>query len=375
MLSLSDEGMSIQPAGDGVTVPGRTRIAGITRKVCACFATGFVLSRLVGDSIPHSPSRTFELRFDILGLPVEEIAEPLDFCDSVLAGAGGVANGFLWAAEELKPVGGLAIVDPKKIRSGNANRCLYFQSDDSGYKAEILAARVRLPNVKVTPFVATLHAYVSARPDHRLPWLISTADSRIVRRSFQSELPLAVFDASTTDVSEVVVHSHEQPTNHACLSCIYPHIDDEDHRDRHIAETLGLALEEVQARFIGPETAEKLVGTFSNLTTESLIGMAFDSLHKALCGQQALLVPGARQAAAPFSFVSNLAGVLLALEMYRHQAEPDAWCRTNYMAVSPWVAPHRRLRRQRSKRDNCEFCSDSSSIVALKTIWPELQWE
>ena len=114
-LSLSDEGMNIRPYEDGVPVSTRSHIAGITRKGCACFAAGFVLSRLVGGSLPCVTGSTFELAFANLGFPVEEITEPLDLKDSVLAGGGGVANGFLWGIEELKPVGKLAIVDPNSI--------------------------------------------------------------------------------------------------------------------------------------------------------------------------------------------------------------------------------------------------------------------
>ena len=369
ILSLSNEEMKIMSSEDKEAVSERTRIPGITRKGCACFAAGFVLSRLLGDSLPYTTRSRFDFRFENLGFPTTGTLEPLDIKDSVLAGGGGVANGFLWALEELNPVGKLTIVDPKKVRSGNANRCLYFQTDDCDYKATILAERVNLPYVEVIPYIGTLHDYVASRPDRRLPWLISTADSRVVRRSFQNELPLAVFDASTTDVSEVIIHSHEQPNGAACLSCIYPHIEDEDHRDKHIAETLGLTLEEVQARFIDQKTAEKLATNFAGLKAEALVGIAFDSLHKALCGQQALLTQEAKQEAAPFAFVSNLAGVLLALEMYRHQANYEDWSRTNYMAVSPWVAPHKRLRRLRPRLPDCEFCSNPSTDVALREIW------
>lgn len=373
ILSLSDEGMIIRPSEHEEEPSELTHVPGITRKGCACFATGFVLSRLLGDSLPYNTPSTFNFRFENLGFPVAETIVPLDIKDSVLAGGGGVANGFLWALEELNPVGKLSIVDPKKVRRGNANRCLYFQANDTDYKATILAERVNLPNVEITPYVGTLHDYVRSRPDHRLPCLISTADSRVVRRDFQSELPLAVFDASTTDVSEVIIHSHEQPNKNACLSCIYPHIEDEDHRDKHIAENLGLTLEEVQTRYIDQAIAKKLASNFDNLNANALVGAAFDTLHKTLCGQQALLTPGAMQESAPFSFVSNLAGVLLALEMYRHQASHEDWSRTNYMAVSPWVAPHKQLRRLRPRLPDCEFCSDPSTTVALRNVWPEME--
>jgi molybdopterin/thiamine biosynthesis adenylyltransferase len=372
-LSLSDDMMQIRSGEQDFIVSQRTHIAGITRKGCACFAAGFVLSRLVKDSLPCAPGDSFELIFANLSFPVEEITERLNLKDSVLAGGGGVANGLLWALEELQPYGSLVIVDPKRARPGNTNRCLYFQEDDSDFKAELLAQRVTLPNVKITPIVGTLKNYVSSRPDQRLPRLICTADSREVRRSFQNELPLEVFDASTTDVSALVIHSHEQPTGHACLSCIYPHVPDENLRDKHIAETLGLTIEDVKKGFIDEATAEKLCLNFPELHRDQLVNMAFDSLHKALCGQKKLITPGSEQTIAPFSFISNLAGVLLALEIYRHQIDYNTWKRSNYMCLDPWVGPHKLLRRLRGRLSNCEFCSNPLSIAALKTIWPELE--
>jgi hypothetical protein len=45
---------------------------------------------------------------------------------------------------------------------------------------------------------------------------------RRARRSIQADMPLEIFDASTTDVTAVAAHHHRQPTGYACLSCIYP---------------------------------------------------------------------------------------------------------------------------------------------------------
>ncbi|MGN6820462.1 MAG: hypothetical protein ACTHJR_17515 [Sphingomonas sp.] len=333
-----------------------------------------MLARLLGEALPFTTDPVFEMRFAALGLPATEIEDSLDLGDAVLAGGGGVANGFLWGLESLNPIGKLAIVDPKRARSGNANRCLFFDADDKEFKATLLAERVTLPGVEIEPFVGVLHDYVATRIDKRLPTLISTADSREVRRSFQKELPLRVFDASTTDVSEVVVHAHEQPTGHACLSCIYPHVEDEDHRARHVAGSLGLSLEEVQAGFITAEVAAKLATSFPTLGTgEALINTAFDTLQKALCGEGLLKpAPGAEQAAAPFSFVSNLAGLLLALEMYRYQTDRAGWSRTNYLVVSPWKAPHQMVRRLRARLATCEFCADPISTATLRAVWADV---
>ncbi|MGH2173968.1 hypothetical protein ACQ1Z4_14780, partial [Enterococcus faecalis] len=64
----------------------------------------------------------------------------------------------------------------------------------------------------------------------RIRRVFVTVDSRPARRSIQTDMPLEIFDASTTDVTAVVAHNHRQPTGYACLSCIYPHIPEEDAR-------------------------------------------------------------------------------------------------------------------------------------------------
>jgi hypothetical protein len=148
-------------------------------------------------------------------------------------------------------------------------------------------------------------------------------------------------------------------------------VEIEEQRERHIAETLGLTLDEVRAGFVDDATAGKLAEKFPQLDRDHLTGMAFDSLHKVLCGQQALATPAAQQAAAPFSFVSNLAGVLLALEMYRRQTRLDGWGRTNYMALSPWLPPHSKMRRLRGRLQGCEFCSSPEAMETLKSVWTD----
>ena len=63
--------------------------------------------------------------------------------------------------------------------------------------------------------------------------------------------------------------------------------------------------------------------------------MAFDSLFKQLCAEQALLMPTGAQVLAPFAFVSNLAGALVALELARFDAGQLVSNISNYLCLSP----------------------------------------
>ncbi|MEI9922775.1 MAG: ThiF family adenylyltransferase [Bradyrhizobium sp.] len=153
-----------------------------------------------------------------------------------LQGAGAVGNGFLRAARHLDISGTLSIADPKAVGSGNPNRCLYFtEADRDEAKAAALASHAQpdFPALALVPFTGTFHDIVEKQG--RVRRVIVGTDSRVARRSIQNDLPFEVLDASTTGISEIIVHSHRQPNRHACLGCIYQHIPDELARARDIA--------------------------------------------------------------------------------------------------------------------------------------------
>jgi hypothetical protein len=152
------------------------------------------------------------------------------------------------------------------------------------------------------------------------------------------------------------------------LGCIYKHVPDEHARAKDIAAGLGIDLSDVAEDRISPAVAEKIVRRYPKLDVGAITNMAYDSLFKSLCGEQALLTPAGAQVLAPFAFVSNLAGALLALELARSLSGRAN--ETNYMSVSPWHTPHCKLRRLRSRDEACEYCGKSEFHGALETVWP-----
>jgi len=91
--------------------------------------------------------------------------------------------------------------------------------------------------------------------------------------------PLEVLDASTTGVTEVIVHSHRQLTTEACLACIYRHIPDELVRQRAIAEGLGIPLKDVTSgALIDGRLASIIATQHAGLNAAALVGVALDSL-------------------------------------------------------------------------------------------------
>jgi hypothetical protein len=335
--------------------------------VCACGAAAAVLNALIQDArLPPTPD-PLEVRLADLGMPDLRGLVPIDLTGAALVGAGAVAHGFLKGLRHLPVRGRLEVLDPKAVGPGNPNRCLYLTDCDIGDpKATALATHAAgdFLHLELSPETVEFKDYATKRP--KVPLAIVTIDSRRARRQLQKYVPGRVLDASTTDVRSVVVHSHAQPTTGACLACIYQHIPDEAARERSIADGLGISLADLKQSFIDRPVAEKICRAYPNLDPQNLVGKAFDTLFRELCGAQALRTPEGRQVLTPFAFVSALAGALLAVELVRQTtSETD----TNYWQVDPWRAPLARLRRRRSKVPNCEFCSRPEADAVIHDLW------
>ncbi len=335
--------------------------------ICACAAAGAALHAVIGD--PRLPPVPDPLRIRALdiGLPDLRSLAPIDLSGAVLVGAGAVAHGFLRALRHLPVRGRLDVLDPKKVGAGNPNRCLYLTDKDVGaWKADALAEHAAgdFLHLDLNAEVAEFRDYAKAKA--KVPLAIVTVDSRRARRQIQKCVPGRVLDASTTDVRGVVVHSHVQPTDSACLACIYQHVPDEEARERSIAEGLGVTLADVKQGSIDEAVAKTIVAAHPHLEPGQLVGKAFDTLFRELCAAQALRTPEGRQVLTPFAFVSTLAGALLAVELVRQvlgQAE------TNYWQVDPWRAPLGRLRRRRPRVADCEFCSRPEAGPVIQDLW------
>jgi molybdopterin/thiamine biosynthesis adenylyltransferase len=341
---------------------------GLQAAAAACAVTAAAVHTVIAaDSLPHVrlPMR---LDFAQLGIPGGIIDRPLDIGQAVMAGAGAVAHAFLWAARHLDIRGELTIVDPKTVQAGILNRCLYLHPDDIGRdKATVLAERAQpaFPGLRLRPHVGDFKSFVKPLP-HPPETVFVTVDSRHVRRSIQEEVPRRIVDASTTDASGVVVHSNLLPTENACLACIYRHVPEEHARERSIAEGLGVDLVDVRSGLITPEIAQRIILAHPAIDVEDIVGLAFDSLFRQLCSEQALATPEGRQVLAPFAFVSAWAGVLQAIETLRSFAGMTA---TNYWQVDPWKTPSARARTLRPRHPDCQFCSKPEFEPIISNLW------
>lgn len=333
----------------------------------ACAVAAAAINLVVDDHALPAVRLPLVFEFKQLGIPPGALDRPLDMTGGVLVGAGAVGHGFLRALRHLPVSGKLPIIDPKSVGAGNFNRCAYLEADDEGKdKATVLASRAQadFPELTLLPLIEEFRTY--CKREGPPPAAIVTVDSRRARRSIQSELPGRVLDASTTDIRSVVVHSHRQPTLHACLSCIYRHVPEENARERSIAEGLGIDLEMVKQGFISETSAAAIATAHPAIDPEAILGMAYDSLFKQLCAAQTLLAPNSRQVLAPFAFVSALAGALLVIELLRSEAGVED---SNYWVVDPWGTPIGRRRVLRPRFDGCEFCSNPDVQPISQGLW------
>jgi hypothetical protein len=289
-----------------------------------------------------------------------------------MAGAGAIGNGFLWAARHLDIRGQLDIVDDDRVSSGNLNRQIWFNADDIDLpKVDCLARRAQ-PLFRHLVLVPRQYRVQDLPEKSDRAWLrrlVVAVDSRRARRQLQNEFPREVFDASTTDIREVVVHHHAQPATRACLSCIYEPDDEELSREQHIAEHLGVSVGDVRSERISASVAQAIATRFPRLIPADLVGTAYDTLFKRLCAEGQLRTAAGRTIVAPFAFVSVLAGTLLALDVVRWLGQGNSARDFNYWRVSAWHAPLDRRRILRPRQPGCAFCGNPLLVKVNEAMW------
>jgi molybdopterin/thiamine biosynthesis adenylyltransferase len=347
-------------------------IHGLWRIIVACYACATMLDCALDRELPFGLKDPLVLSFDALGVDRRDLDKPVDIGHAYLAGAGAIGNGLLWAARHLDLRGRLEIVDDDHVDSGNLNRQVWFGTEDVGQKKVdrlVLNAQPFFPKLALIPRPQRLQDLSEKSAAPWLRRLLVAVDSRRARRQLQNELPGEVFDASTTDIREVVVHYHRQPTTQACLSCIYEPDEEELSREQHVADHLGVSVEAVRSERIGVAEAAVITKRFPALADVDLIGTAYDTLFKRLCGEGLLRTAGGRRVVAPFAFVSVLAGALLALELVRRLGSGNSDRTFNYWRVSAWHRPLSRRRVLRPSQPGCQFCSSETLQHVNSQLW------
>jgi len=347
-------------------------IPGVLLRLTACYVAAAAIHAILGSNAVITMPDPFVLRLADLGVALDRLGRPIQLDSAYLAGAGAIANGLLWAAEGVDLRGSLTIADDDLVGDGNLNRQILFGLADIGLsKAERLAIHAArlVPNLHLRPQTVRLQE-LDDRTDG--PWLrrlIVAVDSRRARRALQREMPGEVFDASTTDVREVVVHYNRQLTTAACMSCIYMPDEAEYTREQHIAEQLGVAVDEVLTERISVDAAARIARRYPQMSAEAINGLAYDTLFKQLCAESVLTTPNGKRVLAPFAFVSCLAGTLLLLEIVRRLAPGSQGYSDNYWRVSAWHPPLAARRMLLPREPPCEFCGNALLAHVNAKLW------
>ncbi len=339
----------------------------------ACYTAAQVIQRIVGKMLPISHSDPLEINFKAIIGNDSLLDNNFDIQTAYLAGAGAIGNGFVLALSLLNPSGELYIADPDIVDEGNLNRCVWFDESNVGFNKADELVKLAQPKFKTLNLISHNGELQSIPGKNNGAWLkkiIIGVDSRRVRRNLQNEIPGEVYDASTTDIREVVLHFNRQPLNGlACLSCIYFEDAAESAHELHVAEVLGVSPQEVQSNYISLVAAQKICQKYPYLIPENIQGLAYDSLFKQLCGEGMLKSSEDKQVLAPFSFVSVLAGTYLAIEFAKRVASNNPLEKYNYWRISPWNAPVLRAQKCRRSKIDCEFCGKPILIDTADSLW------
>lgn len=370
--------IATEPASRGRCQP----VHAILLLITSCYVCAAAIKRVFGARLLIPLPTTFVFPFAALGLDLAALGRPFSVGESHLAGAGAIGNGLLWALQYLPVYGRLHVVDFDNVSAGNLNRQLWFEEGDIGApKAARLCQRAQphVPTLSLTPHNCALQDLGDAVDPRWLKRLIVAVDSRRARRTLQYELPGEVFDASTTDFREVVIHHHRQPAVRACLSCIYVEDAGEVAMDHHIAAHLGVSVDDMRTLRVSASVAVSIAQRFPEQFARpgDIVGQPYDSLYKVLCGGGHLgTLPGDNQPAlATFGFVSALAGAYLALELVRRLGSGSNGTNGsnatnfNYWKVSPWHPPLARGRRLIPRNPECAFCSRTALSDAAMRLW------
>ena len=198
--------------------------------------------------------------------------------------------------------------------------------------------------------------------------MVVAVDSRRARRRLQSEIAGEVFDASTTEIEEVILHYHKEPNLGSCLACLYWEAPEEAAHEQHIARSLGVSLDQVRGGHVSRHAADLIAVRYPEISADSITGLPFDTVFKrVVCSSNKIRFGEADNVLTPFAFVSVLAGAYLAIEVVRRTLRPNSdW---NVWRLSPWNQSLPSLRKFSQRNKNCEFCSKPELLNVAERIW------
>ncbi len=321
-------------------------------------------------------TRTMERGYGGDGGPARCPAGP-----TVLAGAGAIGNGALWAISHIPEAGETVVVDPQVVELSNLQRyVLAVRTDDGRLKTDVAVGHLPLDSARGTPL--NWAAFVA---EHGHDWerVLVAVDSAEARHAVQASLPEWVVNA-WTQPGDLGVSVHPWTDAGACVSCLYLPAGPLPDEDDLVANALGLSRERdgLEIRTLldsgAPPSAAFLARVASGLaiTVDSL--QAFENrplrdlyVH-GICGGAILplsrLGRPVQAVHVPLAHQSALAGILLAARLASQTDEAASTTLVTRLDVLRPVPLHPTQPAQKDPRGLC-ICQDADYQRAWRDKW------
>jgi hypothetical protein len=302
---------------------------------------------------------------------------PLNIGNVHLAGVGAVGCAALYALSVHGSVSGtLTLVDHECLDEGNLRYVLFTSEDIPHGKAARAADKIRpqCQNLNIHHEPQRFEHYFDRGYDldkrFRIERLITAPDQRPTRRAFQARLPRQLWDGSTGP-DQVVLHHNSYNAKEACAACVYSPIPEEDAHARHVANALHLPIERIQSREAITELDSKVIHrAYPNLSEGALLGRAFDSVFRQLCGAGTIRIENVH-VLAPLPYISALAGVMLYLEFLKTlMPQLSRFQKYNYTQIDPSRTPNPDFRFKKPPLSNCD-CQRAEIRRAFEKVWTD----
>jgi len=303
--------------------------------VAVCITCANLFRFIFNDEL-NKPGLDEELCFSAFNHQVNDAAKqgpvlnmiPISF---TLIGAGAIGNAVVWALSQLEDLkGSIHIIDKETVALSNLQRyILMLQDHVMGSKVEI--AKDILSHHKdltITICPDKWQNVVGNLKQGGLELIATAIDTRKERLLIQSALPRKILNAWTS-TDDIGISRHLDFLEDACLGCLYMPHNKEKSESEKIAESLGMAGQEIYIRgYIANRqpideqfaaVVHRHSGIDQNLIREYIGQQVVIFYSEAICGGRHVKINGVngndQDIEVPLAHESVFAGILLAAEI------------------------------------------------------------
>jgi molybdopterin/thiamine biosynthesis adenylyltransferase len=362
--------------------------------VGVCFGVAEVFKTLIATALPPEERIGFRRRFthdfrfstwtserirdaSVASTPVPTSLPHLELNEVLQIGAGAVGNGSVLTFTSCDALAGfVTVVDTKCVDVKNLNRCYFFNEDHVGLlKTDVLADAASRPDFQIRGLNEGFQSIAGFQI------ALSTVDNNTARHRVQEALPRVLIEGATGG-TVVSVSVHRPLDERSCLVCRHP--------DPMVGVTQRVALDlNGAAGLTGLTEVELSAGRVDGMMTitdallERVGSRSKDAARflaeardrgQDLCGALGDLrshfgsLSGPQEASVPF--VSNLAGVLAAIEVVkevlRHRGSAEVPALDNVLEIDLGrnYARHEKVSFREPPHGGCAHCQQRAELIA-----------